>query len=77
MRQVPTVATDDQHSTLIVTVDYHDGRGPQLSLSVPSGRLAGYPEARERGLAEARERIAAHVAKLDSHGWQLAEQRSA
>lgn len=54
----PTVTIEDCGGTLQVIVDY--GYGPQLSLSVPSGRRAQYQEARDRGLAEARAKVEAH-----------------
>jgi len=57
----PWVATiEDEKGHLAVYVDHNDGRGPVLSMTVPSGRYAAYPEARARGHAEALARAEAH-----------------
>jgi len=64
---MPTVTSEergpegDPHSIWILT-DYHDGRGPQLSVSIACG-WGSYPEARARVLAEGRARAAAELAR--------------
>lgn len=60
MTAAPTVTIKDTRAVLYVFVDYGYAEGPVFSLSVPSGRLAGYPEARARGYAEARAKVEAH-----------------
>lgn len=63
MSTTPTVITVyDQGGTFVVTIT--DQFGERLSISVPSGRLAGYAEARARCLAEAVEKVRQHVARL-------------
>jgi hypothetical protein len=50
----------DEGATL--TVWTVDDFGERLSVSVPSGRLAGYPEARRSSLAEAIAEVRKHAA---------------
>lgn len=45
-----------------VAVDY--GYGPQLALSVPTGALAGYQEARDANMAQCNRQVDARVAEL-------------
>jgi hypothetical protein len=66
--QKPTVTSEEQLGRdgtphcIFVCTDYHDGRGPRLSVSIPSG-WGSYPEARARVIAEARIQAADEVAK--------------
>jgi hypothetical protein len=64
-KPITVITEDDGGGVLYVFTDYGDG--PRLSMSVPSGRMAGYPEARERGLAEARRKIADKRASIIRH----------
>jgi hypothetical protein len=63
-KPITVITEDDGGAVLYVLTDYRDGRGPVLSMSVPSGRLAGYPEARELGLMEARRKVAEKRAEI-------------
>jgi ribosomal protein S12 methylthiotransferase accessory factor YcaO len=59
----PTVITvHDQGGTFTVTIT--DQISTRLSASFPSGRLAGYAEARARCLGEAVEKVRKHVERL-------------
>lgn len=62
MSTTPTVITvHDKGGTFLVTIT--DDLGERLSVSIPTGRLAGYEEARARNLVEAIDKVRAHVAK--------------
>ena len=67
LNPITVITEDDGGRVLYVLTDYHDGRGPQLSMSLPSGRGAAYEEARVRGLAEARARMFAKRDAIVAH----------
>lgn len=64
---ITVITEDDGGGVLYVLTDYNDGREPVLSMSTPSGRQAGYQEARDRLLIEARAKVAAKRDAIVAH----------
>lgn len=56
-----TITVYDRYGSFEITVT--DQFCERMIVAMPSGRLAGYPEARERDLAEARRGVAEYVTR--------------